>query len=49
MAYIQGMEKFAEPVDMPLWKQIIALPLPIVISLVILFYFRNKSRSTDGH
>jgi hypothetical protein len=49
VAYFQGMEKVAEPVDTPLWKQIIALPLPIVISLVILFYFRNKSRSTYGH
>ncbi|MGD0757244.1 MAG: CPBP family intramembrane glutamic endopeptidase [Bacteroidales bacterium] len=45
MAYIQGIEKFNAPFDTPLWKQAIALPLPIVIGLVILFYFRNKNIS----
>ena len=48
IAYIQGMQKFSEPVDTPLLKQIIVLPLSIAISLVILFYFRNKSRNTNG-
>ncbi len=47
LAYIQGMEKFNSPSDTPLWKQAIELPLPIVISLVILFYFRNKSNNSD--
>jgi hypothetical protein len=49
VAYIQGMEKFDAPVDTPLLKQAIALPLPILISLIILFYFRNNRRNTDGH
>jgi membrane protease YdiL (CAAX protease family) len=43
-AYILGWEKFNAPLDMPLWKQIIGLPLPIIISLIILIYFRNKSK-----
>ena len=47
VAYIQGMEKFDAPVDTPLLKQAIALPLPILISLIILFYFRNNSMNTD--
>jgi membrane protease YdiL (CAAX protease family) len=45
MTYIQGIEKVNAPIDTPLWKQAIALPLPIVIGLVILFYFRNKNIS----
>jgi uncharacterized protein len=49
VAYIQGMEKFDAPVDAPVLKQVIALPLPIIISLIILFYFRNNSRNTDGY
>ena len=49
VAYIQGIEKFDAPVDTPLLKQVIALPLPIIISLIILFYFRNNRRNTDGH
>ena len=47
VAYIQGIEKFDAPVDTPLLKQVIALPLPIIISLIILFYFRNNSMNTD--
>jgi membrane protease YdiL (CAAX protease family) len=48
MAYIQGMEKFNAPTDVPLWKQIIGLPIPIIIGFVILFYFRNKSKNDRG-
>ncbi len=48
LAYIQGMEKFNAPTDTPLWQQAIVLPLPIVLSLVILFYFRNKNEKSDG-
>ncbi len=47
MAYIQGMEKFNATTDTPLWKQAIALPLPITIGLLILFYFRNKSNDKN--
>jgi hypothetical protein len=48
MAYIQGMEKFSATIDTPLWKQALTLPLPIVIGLVILFHFRNKSRNNNS-
>ena len=48
MVYIQGMEKLNVPTDVPLWKQIIGLPLPIFIGTVILFYFRNKSKNDRG-
>jgi membrane protease YdiL (CAAX protease family) len=45
LAYFEGMEKLNRPPDIPLWQQAIFLPLPVTISLVILFYFRNKSIS----
>ena len=47
MAYIQGMEKFNAPTDTPSWKLALALPLPVAIGLVILFYFRNRSKIND--
>ena len=43
LEYLQGLEKFNTSAVTPLWKQAIFLPLPITISLAILFYFRNKS------
>jgi len=46
LAYVQGMEKLNTPSDVPLWHQAIYLPLPVVISFVILFYFRNKRKNT---
>jgi len=46
LAYVQGMEKLNTPSDVPLWHQALYLPLPVVISLVILFYFRNKRKNT---
>ena len=42
LTYMQGGQKISVPVETPLWKQAIYLPLPVVIILVILFYFRNK-------
>jgi membrane protease YdiL (CAAX protease family) len=47
MSYIQGLEKFNAPSDTPLWKLALALPLPVAIGLVILFYFRNNSKIRD--
>jgi membrane protease YdiL (CAAX protease family) len=49
-AYIQGWEKSNAPMDITLWKQIIGLPLPIIISIIILLYFRNKNKkeATSG-
>jgi membrane protease YdiL (CAAX protease family) len=46
LAYIQGIEKLNAPTDTPLWKQAIYLPLPIVIILLILVYFRSKNISS---
>jgi hypothetical protein len=48
LEYIQGLEKLNTPTDTPLWKQAIGLPLPIVISLLILLHFRNKSISRNA-
>ena len=42
MAYIQGMEKMTIPSELPLSQQAIGLPLPIIIGMIILLYFRNK-------
>jgi uncharacterized protein len=47
LAYLQGMEKFNAPPAASLLKQALFLPLPIVISLVILFYFRKKRKFGD--
>ena len=43
-AYIQGWENLKATPDIPLWEQILGLPVPIIISIVILLYFRNKSK-----
>ena len=42
LSYFQGMEKLNAPSNTPLWKQALALPVPIVIIFIILFYFRKK-------
>jgi hypothetical protein len=47
LAYVQGMEKFSMNTVSPLWKQAVALPLPIAIGVVILIYFRNKSNEEN--
>jgi hypothetical protein len=46
MTYIQGIEKANASPDIPLWKQAVALPIPVVVIFVILFYFRNKNPLT---
>ena len=48
MTFIQGMEKLNAPIDVPIWKQAIGLPIPIIICLAILLYFRNKSKNDKG-
>jgi membrane protease YdiL (CAAX protease family) len=40
-SYLQGSESLTIPVGIPLWKQALALPVPIVIGIVILLYFRR--------
>lgn len=47
LAYIEGMDKLNAPIDVPLWKQAIGLPLPVILGLVILYYFWDKSKSND--
>ena len=42
LSYFQGIEKLNAPANTPLWKQALALPVPIVIIFIILFYFRKK-------
>jgi membrane protease YdiL (CAAX protease family) len=44
-AFIFGWNKVNTPSDIPLWKQMIVLPLPVLISIAILLYFRNKSKT----
>jgi membrane protease YdiL (CAAX protease family) len=43
-AYIQGWDKFNTLPDISLWKQLIGLPIPIIISIGIMLHFRNISR-----
>jgi membrane protease YdiL (CAAX protease family) len=42
-SYLHGWDKLNETADIPLWKQMIVLPLPVLVSILILLYFRNKS------
>jgi membrane protease YdiL (CAAX protease family) len=46
-SYIQGTENLNTITDIPLYKQLIGLTLPIIVVIVILFYFRNKSKIAD--
>lgn len=46
--YISGMEKFNSPSDIPVWKQLVILPLPMIVIILILMYFRNKSKPETG-
>ena len=49
LSYLEGLEKLSAPTDTPLWKQALALPVPIVIIFIILFYFRNIDNSRRLH
>jgi hypothetical protein len=40
-SYLQGGETLTIPVGIPLWKQALALPVPIVVGIVILLHFRR--------
>ena len=42
--YIQGMKEMNPPSDISLWKQMLILSFSLLVTLIILFYFRNKSR-----
>jgi uncharacterized protein len=41
--YFQDIEKVNALPDIPLWKQLAGLPLSIIIIVIILLYFSNKS------
>ena len=43
--YIQGWDRVKISPDIPLWKQITGLILPITISIIILLYFRSKNKN----
>lgn len=43
LTHFQGIEKANATPDIPLWKQTVVLPIPIVVIFVILFYFRKKN------
>lgn len=48
LIFAQNIGKFNAPIDVPLWKQAIGLPLPLLICLLILFYFRNNGKIRGG-
>jgi membrane protease YdiL (CAAX protease family) len=41
--YMNGVPEVNIPPDIPLWKQLIGLPLPIIVSIIILLNFKNKN------
>ena len=45
LVYVVGMEKLNAITNTPLLKQVIGLPLPIIISMGILYYFWNKNKT----
>jgi len=47
LAYAFGWEKINTIPDIPLWKQLIGLPVPILVCIVILFSFRNNSNRDE--
>lgn len=42
MTFAHGTEILDEPAGMPLWKQAIVLPVPLVVIFLIMVYFRNQ-------
>ena len=48
-AYVQNWDKINTHSEIDLGKQLIFLPLPVIIIMVILFYFRNKFREETGN
>ena len=47
-AWLSGPENYSNIVDVPLWKQLLGLPVPIIICTLILIYFRNKSKTVQN-
>lgn len=47
-AWLSGPENYSNIVDVPMWKQLLGLPVPIIICTLILIYFRNKSKTVQN-
>jgi uncharacterized protein len=47
VANIQNWMNINSQPSVPLWKQAVGLPLPIVASVLILLYFRNRNRKNS--
>ena len=45
LTYVQGIEKTNATPDIPLWKEAVALPIPVIIIFVILLYFGKKNKN----
>jgi membrane protease YdiL (CAAX protease family) len=41
-SYLHGLDKANSLEDIPVWQQLLALPVPLIISIAIFSYFRNK-------
>jgi uncharacterized protein len=48
LAYVQGIQQINAAPDVSLLKQAVFLPVPVTISLIILYYFRNKSKQVTA-
>jgi membrane protease YdiL (CAAX protease family) len=47
-AWLAGPGNYSNNVDVPLWKQLLGLPVPIIVCTFILLYFRNKSKTEQN-
>jgi membrane protease YdiL (CAAX protease family) len=47
-AWLSGAGNYSNNVDVPLWKQLLGLPVPIIVCTFILLYFRNKSKTEQN-
>lgn len=46
--FFEGTSKISSQADATLWKQLIALPLPLIITVWIMIYFRNKKLNSPA-
>jgi len=48
ITYFQDARQLNVSTGISLWKQALGLPVPVTVCLIILFYFRNKSKRFDA-
>ena len=48
LTYAKGLETLTVPDGLPLWKQAIALPVPVAICILILLHFRKSFLTAEG-